>query len=173
MTGVELAIVIEGSREDWPRGPRTLTPHDPIREPNGRTLWFGAGLDPDGEQVWFRIDEEAIGRMPEKTPAARGQRLVDALIVWITPDRQLEPGINRFEVRVSEAGDTVPGGGPCRRRRAGDRPLGAGGAGVGADEPGRVDDRRDARRELDDEPDGGCTTRPGRPPERGAVARYL
>ena len=44
--------------------------------------------------------------MPEKTPRARGARLVDALIVWITPDRQLEPGLNRFEVRVSEAGDT-------------------------------------------------------------------
>ena len=43
--------------------------------------------------------------MPE-TPAARGDRLVDALIVWITPDRPLEPGINRFEVRVSETGDT-------------------------------------------------------------------
>ena len=106
VNGGEMAIVIEGRREDWPRGTRTLTPHDPIREPNGRTLWFGAGLDPDGEQVWFRIDEETIGRMPEKTPVARGQRLVDALIVWITPDRQLEPGINRFEVRVSEAGDT-------------------------------------------------------------------
>lgn len=36
---------------------------------------------------------------------ARGRRLVDALIVWITPARQLQPGINRFEVRVSEAGD--------------------------------------------------------------------
>ena len=39
-------------------------------------------------------------------PADRGRRLVDALIVWITPDRPLEPGINRFEVQVSEAGDT-------------------------------------------------------------------
>ena len=106
VTGGEMAIVIAGTREDWPRGTRTLTPHDPIREPNGRTLWFGAGLDPDGEQVWFRLDEDAIGRMPEKTPTARGDRLVDALIVWITPDRQLEPGINRFEVRVSETGDT-------------------------------------------------------------------
>ena len=44
--------------------------------------------------------------MPEKTPRARGTLLVDALIVWITPDRQLKPGLNRFEVRVSEAGDT-------------------------------------------------------------------
>ena len=101
-----MAIVIAGTREDWPRGARTLTPHDPTREPNGRTLWFGAELDPDGSQVWFRIDEYAIGRMPEKTPAARGDRLIDALIVWITTDRPLEPGINRFEVRVSEAGDT-------------------------------------------------------------------
>ena len=38
-----------------------------------------------------------------------------------------------------------------RRRGAGDRPLRTGGAGVGADEPGRVDYRRDARRELEDE----------------------
>ena len=30
------------------------------------------------------------GRMLEKTPAGRGQRLVDALIVWITPARPLE-----------------------------------------------------------------------------------
>ena len=44
--------------------------------------------------------------MPAETPADCGRRLVDALIVWITPDRPLEPGINRFEVRVSEAGDT-------------------------------------------------------------------
>ena len=100
----ELAVVIEGTREDWPGGARTLTPRYPTREPNG-TFWFGAEL-PAGDQVWFRIAEEAIGRMPEKTPRDRGARLVDALIVWITPDRPLEPGINRFEVRVSETGDT-------------------------------------------------------------------
>ena len=41
--------------------------------------------------------------MPEKTPRARRGRLVDALIVWITPDRQLGPGLNRFEVRVSRS----------------------------------------------------------------------
>ena len=78
----------------------------PSREPNGRTCWFGAELDPDGDQVWFRLDDQVICRMAEKTPAARGDRLIDALIVWITPDRPLQPGINRFEVRVSEAGDT-------------------------------------------------------------------
>ena len=105
MTGGEMTIVIEGTREDWPGGARTLTVREPTREPNG-TFWFGAELGPAGDQVWFRIAEEAIGRMPEKTPRDRGARLVDALIVWITPDRQLAPGLNRFEVRVSEAGDT-------------------------------------------------------------------
>ena len=35
-------------------------------------------------------------------------------------------------------------------------PLGKGRAGVGAHEPGSVDHRRDARRELEDEPDGGA-----------------
>ena len=106
MNGSDLAaIVIAGWRGDWPGGPRILMPREPTREPNG-TLWFGAELDPDADQVWFRIAEEALGRMPEKTPAARGARLIDALIVWVTPDRPLEPGINRFEVQVSEVGDT-------------------------------------------------------------------
>ena len=102
----ELAISSSrGRARTGPGGARTLTAREPTREPNG-TFWFGAELGPAGDQVWFRIAEEAIGRMPEKTPRARGARLVDALIVWITPDRQLGPGLNRFEVRVSEAGDT-------------------------------------------------------------------
>ncbi len=105
MADGELAIVIAGRRGDWPGGPQTLTPREPTREPNG-TLWFGAELDPDGDQVWFRIGEEALGRMPAETPAGRGRRLLDALIVWITPDRRLRPGINRFEVLVSETGET-------------------------------------------------------------------
>ena len=88
-------------RGDWPGSPRTLTPREPIREPSGQTLWFGAELDPAGDQVWFRVAEEPINRLPEKTPTDRGRRLVDALIV----DRPLHPGINRFEVRVSEAGE--------------------------------------------------------------------
>ena len=33
-------------------------------------------------------------------------KLIDALLAWLTPDRQLQPELNRFEVRVSEAGDT-------------------------------------------------------------------
>ena len=100
-------IVIAGTREDWPGGAQTLTPRDPTREPNGRILWFGAALDADGsQQVWFRITAAAVGRMREKTPRARGARLIDALLAWLTPDRQLQPELNRFEVRISEAGDT-------------------------------------------------------------------
>ena len=105
MVGDELGIVIEGRREDWPGGARTLTPRAPTRDPNG-SFWFGAELEPDGRQVWFRITGEAGGRMLAETPSARGQCLVDALIVWITEDdRSLRPGINRFEVQVSETGE--------------------------------------------------------------------
>ena len=40
--------------------------------------------------------------MGEQTPRARGDRLVDALLAWrMTPDRQLEPDLNRFHVLVS------------------------------------------------------------------------
>ena len=99
MADGELAIVIAGRREDWPGGPQTLTPREPTREPNG-TLWFGAELDPAGGQVWFRITSEAIHRMREKTPRARGACFVDALITWMTPERQLGPELNRFQVHV-------------------------------------------------------------------------
>ena len=100
-----LAIIIEGRRGDWPGGTRTLTPRAPGREPNG-TFWFGAELNPVGDQVWFRIAAEDIGRMPAETSTARGRCLIDALIVWITPDRPLGPGLNRFQVRVSDDGGT-------------------------------------------------------------------
>ena len=106
MTGDGPQIVIEGTREDWPGGPRTLTPRDPSREPNGQTFWFGAEFDPDGAQVWFRIASAAVSRIREQTPGARGDRLVDALLAWLTPDRQLEPDLNRFQVLVSDDGDT-------------------------------------------------------------------
>ena len=101
------AIVIEGTREDWPRVPRTLTRLDPNPEPNRQTYWFGAELAPGDSQVWFRITMEAIHRMQEKTPAGRGNRLVDALLAWLSDDRdhQLED-LNRFQVYVSDAGDT-------------------------------------------------------------------
>ena len=95
-----LAVVIEGRREDWPGGARILMPCLASREPNGRTYWFGAELDPDGSQLWFRITSEAIHRMREKTPRARGACFVDALITWMTPERQLGPERNRFQVHV-------------------------------------------------------------------------
>ena len=104
MPASEQAIVIAGTAEDWPDG-RVLTPRKATREPNG-TLWFGAELDPGGDQVWFRIEEDAVRRMPDATPEARGRRLLDALRVWLAADRSLRCGINRFEVRVAENGDT-------------------------------------------------------------------
>ena len=103
MTDAELAIIIAGRREDWPGGPRTLTARTATREPNG-TLWFGAELDPTGDQVWFRIDEEAIGRMPEQTAEARGRQLVDALLLR-TDELPLKCAINCFEVGVSDTGN--------------------------------------------------------------------
>ena len=101
------AIVIEGTREDWPGGPRTLTALEPNRERNRLTFWFGAELAADDNQVWFRITMEAVHRMQEKTPGARGNRLVDALLAWLSDNRdhQLED-LNRFKVYVSIAGDT-------------------------------------------------------------------
>ena len=95
MTSGELAIVIAGTHEDWSGGARTLT--RARVQPNG-TLSFGAELEPDGDHVWFRTEENAVGRMPAATPADRGRRLVDAL-TWSGSrrNRQLEPGINRFE----------------------------------------------------------------------------
>ena len=78
----ELAVVIAGTREDWPGGTRTLTPRAPTWKPSGRTLWFGAELAPAGSQVWFRITAAAVGRMREKTPRGRGDRLIDTLLAW-------------------------------------------------------------------------------------------
>ena len=104
MPDSEHAIVIAAGAEDRPDG-RVLTPRQATREPNG-TLWFGAELDPQGDQVWFRIDEDAIRRMPDRTPEARGRRLLEGLQVWLAADRALRCGINRFEVRVAENGDT-------------------------------------------------------------------
>ena len=69
MTGDGQQIIISGRRGDWPGGARTLTPRNPSREPNGRTLWFGVELKPDGKQVWFRVTSEGIRRMRSSRPA--------------------------------------------------------------------------------------------------------
>ena len=71
MTGGELAVVIAGRREDWPRGARTLTPREPTREPNG-TLWFGADLDPDGSQVASPMSRARPGNAPPGSWPATG-----------------------------------------------------------------------------------------------------
>ena len=62
----ELAVVIAGTREDWPGGARTLTPRESTREPNGRTLGFRAELDPDGDP--------GLVPAPTRTPSARCRR---------------------------------------------------------------------------------------------------
>ena len=104
-TEAEEAIVIAGRRDDWRGGSRTLTPRKATRQPNG-TLWFRAELDGSHDQAWFRIDEESIGRMPDKTPEARGRRLIDALLARVRKrDLALERALNRFEGRVCDTGD--------------------------------------------------------------------
>ncbi|MCY4510505.1 MAG: hypothetical protein OXG35_26635, partial [Acidobacteria bacterium] len=49
--------------------------------------------------------QENWGRL-NATPQDRGHRVLDALHVWLAADRSLRCGINRFEVRVAENGDT-------------------------------------------------------------------
>ena len=44
--------------------------------------------------------------MLAETSTARGRCLIEALIVWITPDHPLGPGLTRFQVRVSDDGGT-------------------------------------------------------------------
>ena len=63
------AIVIEGTREDWPGGPRTLTPLDPAREPNRQTFWFGAELAP-GRQPGV-VPDHPGGHPPDAGGGAR------------------------------------------------------------------------------------------------------
>ena len=83
--------------------------------------------------------------------------------------RALRTLLDCHESRAGRPGGPVVGaddrvavhgrGASGRRRQPGDRALGAGRAGVGADEPRRVDHRRDARRELEDQPHGGALLR--------------
>ncbi len=105
------AIVIEGTFEEWPGGAQTLTPaypRPPRENPFRGAHWFAAQLDPDGNEVWFRITQQAIHQMQETLPTERGVRLVYALIDWLRehPDHQLEAS-SGFYVFVSEAGNVT------------------------------------------------------------------
>ena len=102
------AIVIEGTREDWPGGCQILTPLDPNQVPNHDAFRFGAQVEPAGIVVWFRIAHEAIERMRENASRRRGARFVDALLTRHRdgPACLLE-GVNYFHVCVSDAGDVT------------------------------------------------------------------
>ena len=65
--------------------------------------------------------------MPAETPAARGRRLVDALIVWITPDGQLERGMGGAAQRGLWLTTTRPDR-ATSSRECEEKCLGAGGA---------------------------------------------
>ena len=90
-----------------------MMPRDRMREPNG-IVWFGVEFDPDGDQVWFRIPEEALGRMPEETSAdPRRPPHRRSSSSGPHPTGRASSGINPFEVQVSEAGDACGSGNGC------------------------------------------------------------
>ena len=111
MTDDGLAIIIEGRCEDWPGGARTLMPRDPHRVRHKQAYWFGAEIDPGGNEVWFRVTLEATERMREKTRGERGRRLIDELLDWMK-DHQLEPDLNGFRVLVEDDGEVTIEGTP-------------------------------------------------------------
>lgn len=103
---VQPAIIIDGTRDDWPGGARVLVPLAAEREPDRLAFWFGAQA---GDiEVRFRLTLEAIHRIPEEAPRARGVRLVDVLIAWLqnNPDHRLTPR-SQFRVHVSDDGETT------------------------------------------------------------------
>ena len=57
--------------------------------------------------MWFRITYAAIRGMLEDTPQSRGARLVECLIAWLGDDPDQLEALNRFQVYVSDAGDTM------------------------------------------------------------------
>ena len=133
--------------------------------------WADVADAADGDGVLVTVRRSKTNQEGETTDV----RFVKGGVARASPDAagRGEPGARgpRRAALAEDGGAAVPGGGPGRRRRAGDRPLGAGRAGVGAHEPGRVNDRRDARRELEDKPDGGALLgrRDRRTRGRGAV----
>ena len=128
MTGDGPQIVIKGRRGDWPGGARTLTPHEPGREPNRQTFWFGAELDPDGSQVWFRITSEAVRRPGGWGPRSTASRFWSPMTATrgssataATEARPRPVAVGRLRLNGgSSASDDVAGCGPPHPRLVGD-----------------------------------------------------
>ena len=81
-------IIIEGTFDNWPGGPQTLTELPAYQESGRDAFCFGGRLTTDGNEVWFRITYAAIRGMLvlEDTPQSRGERLVECLIAWLGDD---------------------------------------------------------------------------------------
>ena len=130
-----------------------------------RTSAAGRGLGPGGRAR--HLPPAAVRRSKTNQEGeVNDVRFVKGRRGARSPDtaRRYESGAGRPRGAVVAANDrpAVHGRGAGRRRRVpSDRALGAGRAGVGADEPGSVDHGRDAGRELEDLTDGGALLRRG------------
>ena len=93
-------------RRSNPDAERPLTPSDPSGKPNGHTFWFGAELAPDGNQSV--VPDHFEGRPPDEGADARRGPAATAwsTLAWMPPDHPLDPDQNRFQVWVSDDGDT-------------------------------------------------------------------
>ena len=108
MTGGELAIIVAGRREDWPGGPRTLTPREPTR----------SGLVPD-RRGGHQPDAGEDARRPRPTPGRRPHRLDQRRPGRSSPASTASRSGSR---RPATHGSNVSGGDPPR---GGHRPASA------------------------------------------------
>ena len=106
------AIVITGTYDNWPGGPRTLHSLYPAPRPRPATFQFGAQVERDDLLVWFQIDDDdmqlLLENTQEDTPELGGAHLATALIAWLSEraDRRLLD-CNTFQVIISDAGNTT------------------------------------------------------------------
>ena len=133
--------------------------------------WADVADAADGDGVLVTVRRSKTNQEGETTDVRFVKGGVARAIRTLRAAANPATGGPRRAALAEDGGAAVPGSSPGRRRRARDRPLGTGRAGVGADEPGGVDHRRHARRELEDEPDGGALLGRGdrRARGRGAV----
>ena len=92
MTGDGPTIAIEGTREDWPRRRSNPDAARPQPRTERADLLVRRRARPGRHPA-----VEAVRRMREQTPVARGDRLVDVLLAWMPPDHPLDPDLNRFQ----------------------------------------------------------------------------